>query len=394
MINDETKESIFKQINEFRKNILTKTGKDVYEYRFYVEPETAIDRAKFFKFFDTEKTTNELTYNKVIDLTFGSGNLTSHILLDNDIEFSKLILNDKNIDDANFSDELGEIAEEITDNNILINTSFDEDDKFDLIIFNPQIGGKDRNVNGVKVDGYKKGMLLDSLQIQLAFHEFGQDLFTALSSYVNLSDCIICIDDSEHSIRIHSNILSKTDMNTRFEKIKIFNYYDLFYQSKKGKIEGAHSDIVKFRMSLEKIINNNTTIAFMGNNEEFNIFFHEFNMRYVYKPEKGKSFVIGYKGDTNEILCYKRDGSDFIEVDCEQTYQAQQIDLKETLDGIHNVLSDLKALDGGELFVLDDKTGICTESKTKSVEAISEQNKPQKPRFKNFLLAYIVKETK
>lgn len=385
MISQEIKNNVFNQIEEFRDNELRNSGKDIYEYKYYVEPKIAIDRARFFKFIDNEKTTNELKYNNVIDLTFGSGSLTSHILLDNDIEFSKLILNDKNIDDANFSEELGEIAEDITDNNILDSISFNKDQKFDLIIFNPQIGGKDRKISGVKIDGYKKGMLLDSPLPQVDFRLFGEDPLVTLTNHVNLADCVVYVDDQEHSIRIHSNTLNQSEMKSRFEKLKIFNYYDVFFQSKKSKEYGSHSDIVKFRINLEKIIDDNTTIAFMGNDKEFNVFFHEFNCRHIYNSEKEKSFIIGTKNDISETSCYNMDHKDFIKVDCKNKYQTQELDLEETLSQIHEDLLDLKALDGGELFVIENKASIGLKNDFKT---------PVKPRFKNFLLNYIVKETK
>jgi len=389
MIDQNSKNKILSQIDKFREDEIENTGKDVYKYRYYVEPEIAIDRARFFKFIHIEKIKKKLKYENVIDLTFGSGSLTSHILLDNDLEFSKLVLNDKNIDDANFSDELGEIAEDIVDNNILNPNSFTNSKQFDLVIFNPQIGGKDRTIDSVKTDGYKKGMLIDSIPTQLSFSSFGGDPLTALSEYVDLLDCIVCIDDNDHSIRIHSTVLSKKEMDNRYEKLKIFNYYDIFYQGKKGKEEGSCSDIVKFRINIEKITKHDTVIAFMGDDKEFDSFFHEFNVRYVYNTEKGKSFVIGLKGTTNEKTCYKNDANNFIEIDCDQKYQFQQIDLDEALNEIHKVLSDLKSLDGGELFLLKDKDGIQTSSETKEVKP-----NDTKPAFKNFLLDYIVKETK
>ena len=130
MIDVEKKEAILEQVGTFYKDTL----KEIQKARYYVDTDSAKDIAAFFgKIYQD----SDYSFNRVIDLTFGSANLTSHILLDNNINFETLILNDINIKDANRNVELGEKW----NLDILDYDSFQKVEPFDLVIFNPQLGG-------------------------------------------------------------------------------------------------------------------------------------------------------------------------------------------------------------------------------------------------------------
>lgn len=127
---DVEKRGYFRTVGTFYKDTL----KEIQKARYYVDTDSAKDIAAFFgKIYQD----SDYSFNRVIDLTFGSANLTSHILLDNNINFETLILNDINIKDANRNVELGEKW----NLDILDYDSFQKVEPFDLVIFNPQLGG-------------------------------------------------------------------------------------------------------------------------------------------------------------------------------------------------------------------------------------------------------------
>lgn len=371
MISQEKKIEILEQANIFYKDI----DKEFNKARFYVDANTAKKASSFFGHILKKE---KFDIKTVIDLTFGSGNLALHSVLDNNIDYTTLILNDKNLEDANNQIQLGDKHSF----DVLNPELFENLGKFDLVVFNPLIGG---NV-------YEKGKFeidMDISNNSLVFHKINDDLYSALQDKYDLSDCDVSINKDEHKITISSNILKDNDIKVRFNKLSIFNYYDVFYQT-----ESENSRLVQFKRTLEYISKNETVIMFYGEETQYDLFFHEYNNVNIFSlPKSIKKVFISWKSDTSAKICYKKESNVIVEVDCnkKQEIKKEKIDLKETLNDIHDILSDLKALDGGELFVMEDKAGISTESKTESVEATSEQNKPHKQRFKNFLLAHIVK---
>ena len=135
-------EKIYKQINRFNNkhtdpsDTSSKTYSEAY---LYVNEEEAIDKALFINELIGQGYLNN-NYKKILDLTFGSGNLTSHIVFDNKIEYEHIILNDINSKKTN--QRLDSHIENctITDYDILNNSVF-KGIEADLVIVNPQIGG-------------------------------------------------------------------------------------------------------------------------------------------------------------------------------------------------------------------------------------------------------------
>ncbi len=161
------KEELYNQIEEFW-NTLTnpsdRTSKTYGQAYLYVDNENAIDKARFVGYLiDNGYLAKD--YKTILDLTFGSGNLTSHIIFDNDIKYNKLYLNDINTlntnqDIKNYIDNC-----QIIQNNILESFSFEELSA-DLIIINPQIGGNyiDGDILGQKQSSESQRDVLDKLQ--------------------------------------------------------------------------------------------------------------------------------------------------------------------------------------------------------------------------------------
>lgn len=385
MIDIEIKNKVLKQIDEFVNYQNSNKEPKRYVLNFYVPTDIAKDRAEFFGYIHNLKHFN---CAKVIDLTFGSANLTSHLLLDNDIEVDTLILNDKNIDDANFSTELREITNDITDNDILDSDLFNDTEKYNVIVFNPQFGGDSYPMGDLGVKRLKDE--------EFIFYKYGEDLEAAFGERLDLSDCTISIDDDLKKIFVHSDTLRVGEMKKRFDKTKIFNYYDVFYQSKTNLVKGEASNLIKFRKTLEKIIYGDTMVVFLGKRTDYKLFFSDFNEYDAYiaetkSAEIERSIFIGKRSTTYKPVCYVRDGNDFTEFNCEKknTYQVEDIVIADILKDIHSDLIDLKSLDGGELFVIDEKTGISAETLIPTPQN-SNKGKP----FKNFLLGFMNKENK
>lgn len=137
------KKKVYQQINQFKlqmaKDYDKKDIKDVDRFYWYVSDEEAKDKAYFIKYL-IENDFLDIQYKDILDLTFGSGNLTSHIVLDSSIQYNNIIFNDLNTIKTN-QDIVNVIDNSSVKNlNILDIDSF-KDYESDLIIFNPQIGG-------------------------------------------------------------------------------------------------------------------------------------------------------------------------------------------------------------------------------------------------------------
>ena len=355
------KNEIFNQIDNFNNqpsNPNDKSSKPFYEAYLYVPREIAQDRAKFFGSVIEQK-----EFNKIIDLTFGSGNLTSHIVLDNELEYKKLIFNDieKNQDRVNKDIKLEN--SEITYNDVLKKDTFS--DKYDLVIFNPQIGGS-----------YTSGEINFETSIEPIISDID------IKDYINLEDVDISVNDENREVFIHSYILSKSEMNNKLKDIKIYNYYDVLYQSKETKKEGQKTNIVKFRNNFDKIIKDKSIIVFYGELKHFEILFKDFNyIRYI--ADEGSDLFIFSKSFTTSV-CYEKQNNDFIEnKECEKTSQNKEkevINLENIVNDIKSNLSDL--LNIGDIWGIDEN---------KEDKEINQPTKPTPPKpnhkkpFKNFL---------
>lgn len=136
------KEELYQQIENFNTTLtdLSDKGSKTYqEARFYVNNDEAIDKSSFIKYLIDNKHLKN-SYNTILDMTFGSGNLTSHIVFDNDISYETLYLNDNNIEKTNQN-----IKDHINNCNIIdydiLEDSISNDINANLVILNPQLGG-------------------------------------------------------------------------------------------------------------------------------------------------------------------------------------------------------------------------------------------------------------
>lgn len=302
-------QSVYNQIDSF---IEKRVGKSkLHEIKFYVDSETAKDKASFVKFLvDNNEIIEEEKEYKTIDLCYGSGNLTTHILGDCDIKFSELVLNDVNTDDRNNEIQIGTKQ----DNDFLDATKFTT--QYDLIIFNPQIGGKDT---------YPEGIVEFEKIEPIIYNNTFEDYLISQGIDTSLFD--ISVDESEKSILVHSDDMTKSQMNEVFKNIKIFNYYDVFYYSKESKIEGTSTKIVQFRKTLENISHENSIIIFYGEMNYFKYLFADYTNIRFYLQDSGKQLFVLAKGESSK-RCYEKKENQFIENEnCEIEKSSDEEDL-------------------------------------------------------------------
>ena len=145
------KNKLYTQINTFKEELAQryykKGVKEVDEYFYYVSDNNALDKAEFVEFL-IKNGLIDSEYVTILDLTFGSGNLTSRIVFDNSIKYDHIIYNDLN--NTNTNQEIINYVDgsHIAHQNILEDSAY-QGDEADLVIINPQIGrGKDGYIDG------------------------------------------------------------------------------------------------------------------------------------------------------------------------------------------------------------------------------------------------------
>ena len=136
------KEELYQQIENFNTTLTDpsdRSSKTYQEARLYVNNDEANEKASFIRYL-IENDYLQNSYKTILDMTFGSGNLTSHLIFDNDIGYETLYLNDKNTDKTNQN------IKDYIDNCIILDYDILEDGISNnieayLVILNPQLGG-------------------------------------------------------------------------------------------------------------------------------------------------------------------------------------------------------------------------------------------------------------
>jgi hypothetical protein len=371
------KQQIYNQIDEFNNtpsNPDDTSSKTVAKSYLYVDNSIALNRAKFVKYIFDEQ--NITIPKNTIDLTYGSGSLTTHIMLENDLDTNKLILNDKNIANVNNDIEIGNI----THSDILDKSKFNK--KYDLIVFNPQIGGN-----------YPDGKL-DIEDIVPIISK------TDIKNYISLKDVKIKVNEDKKEIFIHSDKYSQKEMNDNLKHIKIFNYYDILYQSKQSNIQGQNTNIIKFRNTLDKISTTNTIIIFYGKEEHYNRLLKDYNYKRYITDDDGADLFIASK-IFDEIECFECEDGTFYENENCKKETINHIDdtttiqeLNTNLEDIVKKMSNLGSIWGKDDNTLEDDNDNDDEAVTKISQSQNQQEKKKQKPFKNFLKDMIVKEDK
>lgn len=296
------KEEIYNKIDQFKKDLLPKLNqtsvKNLEKYVFYVNDTDAIDVAEFIgELIDNKIILN--SYPSILDMTFGSGNLTAHIVLENNIAYQNIYFNDIfEESNSNIVDVIENAS--LSSLNILDAESFG-DLNVDLLIVNPQISGRYKGDLSKQDENYE------------------EKLRTNLMSFYNKNTTIIFYDSNNHfsnlfeSVKYSRYLRDKGDLyviNKGFEKNicyeKIDDKFEINKECKKtNKIE---QDDIPFEELIDKL--NNLRIdegitGLLDTNKKSCIFSDESkgNLDFIYKnilfkgvPGTGKSRTI------NEII--------------------------------------------------------------------------------------------
>ena len=263
---------------------------------------TAEDMAAFVGYILRRLVKDTKSIVNILDPAFGSGNLTSHIVLDNDIPAKNIKLNDKQKEFINKDIKLKDA--EITYYDFLEDMPYDQ--KFDMIIFNPQMGGSHEP---------GKSHLENSLKVHIS--EDGIENYIADLGLGFEYD--LTIDDTDKSIHIHSDTATKAKMTEKLKDIKVLDYHDLYYSSKSSTEEGTATNIVKFRNTLSDLLKDSTIVVFHGDSKTFESLFADFDDVNHYRSglRTGDLFV-AMKSGIYMTSCYEKIGDYFKAIDCDQ----------------------------------------------------------------------------
>ncbi len=296
------KEEIYNKIDQFKKDLLPKLNqtsiKNLEKYVFYVNDTDAIDVAEFIG----ELIKNKIilnSYPSILDMTFGSGNLTAHIVLENNIAYQNIYFNDIfEESNSNIVDVIENAS--LSSLNILDAESF-MDFNVDLLIVNPQISGRYKGDLSKQNENYE------------------EKLKTNLMSFYDKNTTIIFYDSNNHfsnlfeSVKYIRYLREKGDLyviNKGFKKNicyeKIDDKFEINKECKKtNKIE---QDDISFDELIDKLNNLRIDEGITGllyTNKKSCIFSDESkgNLDFIYKnilfkgvPGTGKSRAI------NEII--------------------------------------------------------------------------------------------
>jgi 5-methylcytosine-specific restriction protein B len=267
-------------------------SKSVVETYLYVDTDSAEDSSSFIEFLVKNKKVN-FEKNNIIDLAFGSGNLTSHIVLDNIKDFEKIIFNDINKDvNVDLINEFDKKADFTRYNFYDPALWLSYENKADVVIFNPQVGGSYTDGDS-KLE--KKNIVIDSSPFE--------DYLT--SNGVDTKD--LTIVESQLKINVHSDTLNKVELGNKLKGLSIYNYKDIFYQSKTSKEKGVETNIVKFRATLNKILKPEGTVIFYGSDDMFNALFADFNTVFAYKRDSNNLYVAQKFVEERIVEEYRKD---------------------------------------------------------------------------------------
>jgi len=140
-LDEEQKQAVYQQIRAFNDQLSNPSITNSPKFQkafFYVDDSSAEIAAKFLTYLIEQDALSIREPVRAIDLCFGSGNLTSHILLDNEFDVEEVVYNDKNSVNSNQAISLGGIS---TVWNVDITADDFDEAQFNFIVFNPQIGG-------------------------------------------------------------------------------------------------------------------------------------------------------------------------------------------------------------------------------------------------------------
>ena len=300
---EEQKKEIYNQINDFNKQPTdpTRANSDPFAKAYlYVDEAIAKDRAKFVAYLIEQGSIDPP--KKVIDLAFGSGSLTTHIILDNALNVDEVVFNDKNTDNTNQGIAVGGLSSvgKVTSEDFLVALNFTG--KYDWVVFNPQMGGGytlgeshlEKDLNFKITDSYRKNRDIEESDIrEFLINEKGFDF-----------DFDCQIDKADRRINITSKSATKGAMIEKLGNLKHLNYFDIGFKGRSGDFTHNESKVVQFRKNLDSIVNDEHTVIFLGDDKHFRILFADYPNVYRYMAD-GKELFVAKKSGEAKTTCFE-----------------------------------------------------------------------------------------
>jgi len=302
------KAKIYGQIDSFFNSKENKNdSKRIGEKYFYIDRLKAEYSASFFAHFLNETNINLNKNLNVMDLCFGSANLTSHIVLDNELDTNKIYLNDidKNVTNQQIKIDT---KSEILNLDFLDFKQFNTyENNIDILVFNPTISDSDihRKISIKETDSvieYQK-----SLDIEEAFKEYCEKLSLKIIDEIS-------VDSVNKTIKV------QIDGTKKFlDKLpNSFNNYSLICKTKNmTKYEARNSTVTQINQTISKILKDNGIVVFVGTDKQRETIFQNYNTVFRYLREDNDVFII-QKSEEELLQCFEKQEDEFIENDdCE-----------------------------------------------------------------------------
>lgn len=263
------KEEIYSQIDKFNISIINSKETKNNKY-YYINSDEALLKSQFI-----DKIQNDVVIKAkldsisiVMDLSFGSGNLTSHILLENQIQYKNIILNDYFLDDCN--QELENLLEncQLKQCNFFNSDCFEEN-SVDLLIFNPTHGGKPTKKDFISKENkdfdalnktLSKILKPNSIVIFRGYREDFQELIFSNFKYKNVyldgsQSLYVCYDIDVEKKICYEYLDNQFIENENCEIEKGFEDEDLdigelIQELEENKIENNFGEVLKSEVSI------------------------------------------------------------------------------------------------------------------------------------------------
>lgn len=296
------KEEIYSQIDKFNIDIINSKETKNNKY-YYINSDEALLKSKFINEIQNDIVIKDKldSIESVMDLCFGSGNLTSHVLLENQIQYRNIILNDSFLDDCN--QELENLLEdcELKQCDFFNSDCFDEN-SVDLLVFNPTHGGKPTKKDFINRENKDFGSLNktlskilkpNSLVIFRGFKEDFQELMFSEFAYKKIyldgsQSLYVCYDIESEKKNCYEYVNNQFIENENCEIEKSSNEEDLdigelMQELEENKPENNFNGVLKSNHLKNSEVANNKMV------------FTNWWMESKYNSVEGKPFVLSTK---------------------------------------------------------------------------------------------------
>jgi hypothetical protein len=297
-----------KQIDSFFNTKENKNdSKKIGEKYFYVDSVKAGESAEFFKYLVQEKNIQLNSNLNVMDLCFGSANLTAHIVLDNKLDVTKLYLNDIDTKVTNQNITIDNKSE-ILDFDFLDFRQFNGyANSIDILVFNPTISDSDIHRKISIKENDRVIIFNNNLDIKVSFIDYCKNL-----SLKVIGD--IKIDRINKTIKVEIEGTKKV-LDTLPNS---FNDYSLICKTKNmQKYENRSSVVTQINQTISTILKKDGIVVFVGTNKQRETIFQNYNTVFRYLRDDNDVFIIQKSGQ-KLLQCFENIENKFIENDdCE-----------------------------------------------------------------------------